>query len=190
MQIVSASLPRWLSFYSSGAICQATSWIQRLRHRIRRVPSAGPPSPRHLLTCPSEVHNQRPGWLGNSARTLSDSVTTTCGLPLSGGSRPRCASNPEVLAPADTNGHQRPPGNPCDRRLRSGCTPSDSVALRRTVRTVDHWDRIGLLPKAPFLSCPDVPLRRRRPYPTNSVDGLVEIVARNGTRREEQRSWA
>ena len=64
-------------------------------------------------------------------------------------------------------------------------------ALRRTVWSIKHWERIGLLPKPVFLLDPGDPRARRHLYPGTYIDALAEI-AQHGYigRRLDFDQWA
>jgi hypothetical protein len=51
-------------------------------------------------------------------------------------------------------------------------------ALNRTGWTIRNWQRLGVIPEAPFLLSPEVPRTRRRLYPAEYVDALNEIAER------------
>jgi hypothetical protein len=53
-----------------------------------------------------------------------------------------------------------------------------ALALGRTGWTVHHWTRVGLLPPARFVVNNHDPRIRRRFYPEQYVDALVEIALR------------
>ena len=51
-------------------------------------------------------------------------------------------------------------------------------ALGRSTWTVKYWQRLSLLPPAPFVQHPNDPCTRRRLYPEPFVDAVHEIAGR------------
>jgi hypothetical protein len=61
-------------------------------------------------------------------------------------------------------------------------------ALGRTTWTVKSWQRIGLLPNAPWLLDPEISNLRRRLFPVTFVEALAVIAKRNHLGRRLDRS--
>jgi hypothetical protein len=65
-----------------------------------------------------------------------------------------------------------------------------AASLHRTRWTVLHWERIGLLPPAPFVINPKCSRTRRRLYPEHYVEELARIMTKHyPSLRLERESW-